>query len=65
MTTYDSEKKTVLTPEEARKKLGIGRGLMYESIRRGTIPHLRIGRKILIPVHSLQMLLENAGRSRE
>ena len=29
----------------------------YEAIRRGEIPHVRIGRRILIPRHALDALL--------
>jgi len=41
---------------EARRRLGISRGLMYEAIRRGEIPSIRIGRRILIPVAPLDKL---------
>jgi len=40
----------VLTPEEVRQLLRCSRGLIYEGIRRGTIPSIRISpRKIIIP----------------
>ncbi len=46
----DNNEPLVLTPEEARKLLRCSRGVIYEGIRRGTIPSLRISpRKILIP----------------
>jgi excisionase family DNA binding protein len=38
----------VLTPMQAADLLGLGRSAMYERIRSGEIPHLRLGRKILI-----------------
>jgi excisionase family DNA binding protein len=51
----------VLSVDEARELLGLSRGLMYEAIRSGQIPSIRIGRRILIPKVSLQQLLDEAG----
>src|ERR1700692_157427 len=34
-----------LTVEEAAKLLGISRAFAYESVRRGDIPHIKIGRR--------------------
>ena len=50
--------RVVLNVEEARVLLGLSRGLMYEAIRRGEIPSLRVGRRILIPRAALMRLLE-------
>jgi excisionase family DNA binding protein len=38
----------LLTPEEFRSFIGIGRGTMYELLRRGDIPHQRFGRLVRI-----------------
>jgi excisionase family DNA binding protein len=38
-----------LTVEEAARALGISRQLGYEGVRRGDIPSIRIGRRILVP----------------
>jgi len=48
----------VLTPLEAAKLLRIGRGTAYEQIRCGTIPSIRMGRRILIPRAALLRMLE-------
>ena len=53
--------KLALSPEEARKQLGIGRGLMYELLRQNKFPQVRAGRRILIPVDGLKRWLENGG----
>ena len=58
----ETKEKLVLTVEEARQKLGISRGLAYEAIRRGVIPSLRIGRRILIPYAGLKRIIEEAGQ---
>jgi len=54
----------VLSVKEARGQLGLSRGLMYEALRTGQIPSIRIGRRILIPRVALERLLDEAGRSR-
>jgi len=56
----NSELPLVLTPMETAKFLRIGRGMVYEQIRRGRIAHLRLGRKILVPRASLLKMLEDA-----
>jgi len=50
----------VYTVEEARALLRIGRGAIYEAIRRGEIPAIRIGRRILVPCAALERLLGEA-----
>ena len=39
----------VLTVDEAAKLLRISRGLAFQAVRAGKLPHVRIGRRILIP----------------
>ena len=46
-----------LTVVEAARFLGISRGLAYEAVRRGEIPSIRVGRRILIPRVALQQML--------
>ena len=48
----------VLTVVEAGKVLGIGRSAAYEAARRGDIPTLRIGRRVVVPAKALERLLE-------
>lgn len=53
------------TVAETADALGIGRTATYELVRRGTIPHLRIGRAIRIPKASLdQWLATNTNQAR-
>ncbi|MFC1847667.1 helix-turn-helix domain-containing protein [Chloroflexota bacterium] len=51
----------VLTVEQAAEILGISRPTAYEAIQTGEIPHIRIGRRILVPRAALEKLLANAG----
>ncbi len=48
----------VMAVQEAASFLGIGRNTAYEAIRRGEIPSVRIGRRILVPKMALQRLLQ-------
>ena len=43
--------------EEAAKLLGIGRNTAYEAVRTGTIPALRIGKRLVVPRQALERLL--------
>jgi len=55
MGTYEP---LVFTVEEARHRLGLSRGSCYEAIRRGEIPSIKIGKRILIPKSALLRLLD-------
>ena len=45
--------------DEAAELLGISRTLAYEAIRKGEIPHINIGKRILIPKSALDWLLNS------
>lgn len=55
------ETKVVYTVEEVAELLKISRPSAYLAVKKGEIPIIRIGRRILIPVASLQKMLANAG----
>ena len=55
--TWMAEDKRVVSVIEASKILGIGKNLCYEAIRRGEIPALRIGKRLLVPKAALERLL--------
>ena len=48
-------------PDEAAEKLQISRPSAFRGIKKHEIPHIRIGRRMLVPVAALEKLLENAG----
>ncbi|MDA1174640.1 MAG: helix-turn-helix domain-containing protein [Chloroflexi bacterium] len=54
-------KRLTMTVDEAAVILGIGRNAAYEGVRAGTIPSIRIGKRILIPNVALDQLLANGG----
>jgi excisionase family DNA binding protein len=49
-----------LTVEEAGTRLGISRTLAYELVRRGEIPSIRLGRRVLVPIRALERLVKSA-----
>lgn len=50
----------VLTVAQVSELLGLCRNSVYSGIRRGQIPALRIGRRVLVPAGALEAFL--AGR---
>ena len=62
MDAMDKTDRLAISVEEAAKRLGLSRGLTYEAVRRGEIPSIRIGRRILVPRVALEQLLYQ-GRS--
>lgn len=47
-----------MSVEEAAKLLGVGRGTAYEAARRGELPTIRLGRRLLVPRARLLALVE-------
>lgn len=58
-------KRQTLTVEEAGAVLGIGRTAAYEAARRGEIPAIRIGRRLLVPRQALENMLSDNGAGRD
>jgi excisionase family DNA binding protein len=54
---HEVERRT-LTIEEAAKMLGIGRNNAYDAARRGEIPTIKIGGRILVPRAALERMLD-------
>ena len=53
----NQENTLVYSVTEMAKLLGIGRSKAYELVRLGTVPSLRLGRRIVIPKLALSRLL--------
>ncbi len=43
---------------EAAEMLGVGQATLYQYVRAGLIPHVRIGRRIVIPLKALEEWME-------
>lgn len=62
METIETKARATLTIPEACRLLGIGRNQGYEAARRGQIPTIVVGRRILVPRVALERVL--AGEQR-
>lgn len=54
--------RALLAVEECAAILGLGRSAAYEAVRRGEIPSLRIGRRVLVPLPALAATLTQETR---
>ena len=52
--------KITYTVTEAAELLGISRSSAYECVRRGEIPSLTLGRRVVIPCRAFEALLDRA-----
>ena len=57
MMSLGAHPRLTLTVEEAAQLLGISRAIAYEAVRRGEIPSIKIGRRILVPKAALHKLV--------
>ena len=48
--------------EHLAREIGISRHACYAAIRKGDIPHIKIGRRIILPKTAISDWLKNAGR---
>ena len=52
------EKRLCITVPEAAAMLGLSRNFAYELVRKGLLPSIRLGKRILIPKVALVKMLE-------
>jgi excisionase family DNA binding protein len=52
-------RRATVTVTEAADILGISRSTAYELARAGTLPALRLGRRLVVPTHALEALLDS------
>ena len=55
-----SQERLVWSVEEAGRRLGISRAHAYELVARGDLPHLRLGRHVVVPKRALDEFLATA-----
>ena len=51
-----------ISVREFTKRHGLSRNLIYEQLRKGALPSVRLGGRILIPVDALQQMMERQGQ---
>ena len=49
-----------ISVEDAGRELGVKRARAYELVHSGHLPHVRMGKRILVPVQALDRLAEEA-----
>ena len=47
-----------LSVKEFKDRLGVSGNLIYEQVRQGVLPSVRLGGRILIPVDALEQLMQ-------
>ena len=52
-----TEQPLTLTVEEAGRLLGVSRGLAYQAARDGSLPTIKLGRRLLVPRCQLERML--------
>lgn len=55
------EEKYVISVPEAGRRLNVSRPTAYALAKRGVIPTLKLGRKIVVPVAAFEQMLATAG----
>lgn len=58
LVTESNERPLVYTVTQTAALLGISRTHAYELVARGDLAHVRLGRRIVVPRHSLERLLD-------
>lgn len=51
---------TISVPDAGRRYFGIGKNAAYQAARRGEIPTIRIGKRLLVPLAALERMLQGA-----
>jgi excisionase family DNA binding protein len=59
----ESGERLVWTVPEAGRMLGISRAHAYELVARGELPHLRLGRRLVVPKQAIEVLLARVASS--
>ncbi len=57
LTPADLRERAVITVEEAGNLLGVARSGAYAAVKRGEIPTVRIGRRLVVPTATLLRML--------
>jgi len=54
----ENDGKVCLSPKEVGHLLGLSKNSVYKGVLAGEIPHIKVGKRILIPKARLLILLE-------
>ncbi len=56
--TLDPSENPTCTIDEAAQILGVSRTVAYESARKGQLPTIKMGKRLLVPTAALRRLLQ-------
>lgn len=65
MTTETVERQQPYVVPEMLGLTGLSRNALYDGVKRGEIPHLRVGRRIIFPRSAVDAWLASAGSRAE
>ncbi len=57
--TQEHPQPLTISVERAGRLLGISRGLAYDLVRRGEIPAIRLGRRLVVPAVAIDEILHD------
>jgi excisionase family DNA binding protein len=60
----DTNKRATMTVPEAGTILGLTRYASYEAVKRGELPVLRFGRRLVVPRAALEAMLRTGSHTR-
>ena len=60
-----NNEKLTLTVSETASLLGLSRNSAYQGVLTGEIPHVKVGKRILIPRKALEELLASASKPKD
>ena len=60
-----TDKKLCLNVNEAAGMLGLSKNSTYQGVFTGEIPHIKVGKRILIPRIALEKMLSDAGMNQK
>jgi excisionase family DNA binding protein len=52
-------------PQAGERYLGIGRNASYAAAEAGTIPTIRVGRLLRVPIAAMDRMMQEAGKDEE
>lgn len=60
--TSAQDGRLAMTVEETAARLGISRPTAYDGVKKGTIPSVKIGRRILVPIAALERMFDGVSK---
>ncbi|UQY83667.1 helix-turn-helix domain-containing protein [Ralstonia pseudosolanacearum] len=60
MNTETNDQTLTMTAKETAEVLRVSEATVYEGIKNGTLPSIKLGRRVLVPRAALERMLEQA-----